>query len=330
MTVAKYDTKDIVEWVTIPANAALGYDSFELAINKAARDCATASLRAGQPIPDAPIKVALELLKPGDVALDVGAFVGAFALRAAAKGCGVIAFEPDPLNAMLLRTSIERNGWEEYVSVIEAAADYVEGRSIMYDTGPFGYIGPTTDTSGVRTVAIDDILTRFTTYRTNNRATPKVIKIDVEGGELNVLRGMSNLLNSPLAPVVIWEGNTLTLRRAEINPMVVKRHLSEFGYTSDMLYGDKRVFVEVTEPQIVVNVDYVSLRYWHVLLYSDVLPERKHGYTREQMIERVAKDIQAAGEGALRMLYIARNDMPPWLLFAPEVVDAFDKRKGDI
>jgi len=61
---------------------------------------------------------------PGEQWLDIGANIGAFSLLAATYGASTIAFEPDPSSADLLRKNVTLNGYDDQITVIEAAAWY--------------------------------------------------------------------------------------------------------------------------------------------------------------------------------------------------------------
>ncbi len=64
-------------------------------------------------------------IRPGDIVLDVGAFVGVYAVLAArwsGPGGRVVAFEPTPSSAALARRHLAYNGLgPDRVSIIEAA-----------------------------------------------------------------------------------------------------------------------------------------------------------------------------------------------------------------
>src|SRR3989442_15761351 len=56
----------------------------------------------------------------GDVVVDVGAHIGRYALRAAARASKVIAVEPDPSNFSLLERNVRLNGFSNVVLVPQA------------------------------------------------------------------------------------------------------------------------------------------------------------------------------------------------------------------
>ncbi len=122
-------------------------------------------------------------LKPGDVAVDVGANIGVYTLemaRAVGTQGRVWAFEPDPANAVLLEKNVMRNGYRN-VTVIRAAVADFSGRSTIArhaDNAGMHKLSETGDVD-VEVVRLDDLV----------QPPVKFLKIDVEGAEAAVLRG---------------------------------------------------------------------------------------------------------------------------------------------
>lgn len=131
-----------------------------------------------------------EYVKPGATLLDVGAHVGYYTLLAAAlvgRSGRVVAFEPNPRNYAFLRRHVAVNGCH-HVEVEDAAVSDENGVAAFEfgtGTGTGRLTGRSVTADGaveVRTVRLDD----FCAARS---VAPDAIKIDVEGAELNVLRG---------------------------------------------------------------------------------------------------------------------------------------------
>ena len=172
-----------------------------------------------------PVQVALvDALGPGDVFLDVGANVGFFSLLAArlvGPGGGVYAIEPVPTNVRHIEANVRRNAFEN-VFVIEAAATGEAGTAtLLLAKHPGGAAiasaGPPPDPAGelqVRTVSIDGLVA------SGQIPAPNVVKIDVEGAELDVLAGMGITLREH-RPVLVCEvdgrdGATVDAKRLEV------------------------------------------------------------------------------------------------------------------
>lgn len=150
------------------------------------------------------------ILKPGMHVIDVGANYGYHTMLLAdvVSDTGrVLAVEPNPVAAGLLRESVLLNGFAGHVQVIEAALGAVaEGSAELFV--PAGepknaYVGGTLDgRSGMRhsvtLTSIDRLLLDL--------GHVDLIKIDAEGGEEDIVVGMQNLLRTR-PPALVLEFN---------------------------------------------------------------------------------------------------------------------------
>lgn len=186
-----------------------------------------------------PIQQALaDYLRSGDVFYDVGANVGFFTVIGArlVSACGsVYAFEPVPENAAYVSLNAGLNGFSN-VTIVEKAVCSSSGTRELWLAE---YSGGSALTSAqrppdarrrisVETVSIDDLIF----LHGWPRAT--VIKIDVEGAELEVIHGMRKVLTD-VRPVIIFEiddGDVAAFNR--------KYHACE-GYLREHGYEVKRL-----------------------------------------------------------------------------------------
>jgi FkbM family methyltransferase len=154
-----------------------------------------------------PEKVAAlqRLLRPGMTFVDVGANKGDFSLIAARvmndEG-RVLSFEPGPENCRWIRKSIELNGYRS-IALHELALSDAEGHVPLYLGERSGWhsLVPARDGGDsieVETRTLDSMLAD------TGDAHADVLKIDVEGAELAVLRGAARTLaeQPPLAVLV--------------------------------------------------------------------------------------------------------------------------------
>ncbi len=154
-------------------------------------------------------EVTLQLLKPGMKAVDIGANLGYFSLlmsEIVGEHGSVHAFEPNPDIAHRLRRSLNINGFGGRATVHETALTDHDGEALM--AIPSGEPGgahliadPTGRTGiGVRAQTFDSIPAL---------ADADYIKIDVEGFEDTVWRGMRNLVKSgrPLTMIMEFTGD---------------------------------------------------------------------------------------------------------------------------
>lgn len=141
-------------------------------------------------------------LRPGDTFWDIGANAGyhsVFASRAVGPSGMVVAYEPDPSVAAILRRQLEHNGGLN-VRIREAAiGDEVGlgafGRSDNCLMSALGENGGSAGTIRVPITTLDAEEEAF--------GSPDVIKMDIEGGELDALRGGIRLLSSRKPPRIL-------------------------------------------------------------------------------------------------------------------------------
>ena len=153
-----------------------------------------------------------EFVRAGDVVWDIGANVGLFTFAAAnlsgSKGY-VLAVEADNWLTDLLRRSVEmRPPSCARVEVLSAAvSDSIDIKRFVIaargrSTSHLAQVQGSTQTGGARdsvmvnTVTLDSLLQRL--------PPPQVLKIDVEGAELQVLNGAQQLL-STTNPTILCE-----------------------------------------------------------------------------------------------------------------------------
>ena len=139
---------------------------------------------------------------PGAVALDVGANVGAYALLLGGwvrPGGRVYAFEPAPEAFAGLTAHVELNGLEDAVTCVPAAAAARTGTATLAVDGLSGANRLDASAAGeqVETVTIDDFCRR-------EGIRPSFIKIDVEGAELDVLRGARETIRAGGAELALF------------------------------------------------------------------------------------------------------------------------------
>jgi FkbM family methyltransferase len=129
---------------------------------------------------------------PGRTFVDVGANLGLYAHAAMLRGMRVVAVEPHPLLARNLRRLLRSK-----VTVIPVALSDRPGQACMYLPS---YAGRELDARGSLEIAANrglaqrEIVVETTTLDALELRDVAVIKIDVEGHELSVLRGGRSLI----------------------------------------------------------------------------------------------------------------------------------------
>jgi len=202
-----------------------------------------------------PYTVALfkEQLRADDLVIDVGAHLGHFSLLAAqgiGQGGRVIAFEPHPRNYQYLQENSLKNGFAERISVLPYLVSS-ERRELTFYVDDFqsdcssivpGAGSGTARRTTVQAVHLDSVI--------NPSRLPAVVKIDVEGAELQVLKGMAATLE------LLKKGNHRFTMFIECNPEALSRSgasavqlveaLHGFGLRVDRINEDLRTVMPVS------------------------------------------------------------------------------------
>jgi FkbM family methyltransferase len=140
-----------------------------------------------------------QFVKPGDLVFDVGAHLGNRTRAFAALGCRVVAVEPQPHVARVLRRLV---GGRSQVQVVECAVSRAPGRVTLAISERTPTVSTMAgewrqqrardpdfaDVSWNRTFDVE-ATTLDALIETHGK--PAFVKIDVEGAELDVLRGLS-------------------------------------------------------------------------------------------------------------------------------------------
>jgi FkbM family methyltransferase len=178
------------------------------------------------------------MLRPGAVFYDVGANVGFYtvlAARAVGPDGAVYAFEPVPANAAVLVRNVLANGGRNVRLVGRAVSAATTTERLLLTPYAGGHFlastlaeGPTVGEVHVETVALDDFVA------TTGVRPPDVVKIDVEGAELDVLRGMHQLLCAH-GPDLLVELDDADRAAAERKADEVAELLRTIGYRIERL-----------------------------------------------------------------------------------------------
>lgn len=215
-----------------PANIGIFNTRYGLMMLQAHDKIIGLSLRAYGEWAQHEVDFLLSFLGPGMVIVDAGANIGAHTLAFASKvgpTGHVIAFEPEPTTYHMLAGNVVLNELR-HVTTFNAMLGPVQGygRVQRYDPdhdGNFGAVHssvgavhtgdlPKGTTMQIRMMRVDDL----------NLETCHLIKADVEGAELGVLRGATETIRQ-CHPVLYLEAND-----AERTHDVIEFLLDELGY----------------------------------------------------------------------------------------------------
>jgi FkbM family methyltransferase len=174
----------------------------------------------------------LHFLRPEDIFFDVGSNVGSFTLLASGVcKASSIAIEPVRSTFDLLNKNIALNNLQDKVTTINAAAGSAAGTitfTVNEDTKNHVIIDAKADISGTINVPVITIDSIFT------QNPPVLMKIDVEGYETEVLKGMQNTLDLPALKAIIIElngsGKRYGYNEDKIHDLLLSKKFRPYSY----------------------------------------------------------------------------------------------------
>ena len=169
------------------------------------------------------------VLKPGDAFVDCGANIGTYSLLAASivgSSGNVFSYEPAARTAGRLRENVEINGLAAVIHVRQAAVGAVRGVARITSGSDVSNSIVSANEAGRVTEEIEVVPLDGAEFP----SIPSIVKIDVEGYEMEALRGMSALLKEDNRPILLIELTPHLLRRAGTSATEVLAHLSRLGY----------------------------------------------------------------------------------------------------
>jgi FkbM family methyltransferase len=276
---------------------------------------------AGAALNETLVRLMLELVRAGDVVVDLGAHLGSFALPAAAVGCRVLAVEAAPESAALLQASATRNGFRN-LRVIQAAAAAAPGSLEFCPRGPHGHVATplvSLPTIAVPAVTVDELLLELGWGRV------AFVKMDIEGSEIVALRGMSRVLGAEDAPSILYESNGHTLAFRSATPGQLRVELESQGYQSWLVEPQRLVRLAGMEFQPQTLVDCLAFKRWPERLNGR---RREGGLTLEEKIARIVADCRDPNEDVRAYMARALAEAGP-LRTHPAVTDALTALRQD-
>lgn len=149
----------------------------------------------------------LDFITPDDVFYDIGTNIGPFSILANQQGAKVISFECSPSTCILLRKNLALNKIE-HAKVINAAVGNFDGIVNVTDDEGSGKNAIVTEKNNKKSVQVKAI-TLDSFVSCSNYPEPTYVKMDTEGNEPNVIKGMKRILESGCIKFISFEANGL-------------------------------------------------------------------------------------------------------------------------
>jgi FkbM family methyltransferase len=215
----------------------------------------------------------LRVVEQGDTVVDVGANVGYFSVLAAALAGStgrVLSFEPDEENRRKLEENLLLNRFYAVEIVAAPAADAIapvtfhinkdsNGGHALWDPGLFP--GNVKSLAEPQSVAMTSTtLDAALGERGIDRV--KLIKIDTEGCEQNILEGGRGLIEGAKVPFIVAELHEFGLEQMGHSQSSLRRFMKAMGYETFLLPQDGGL------PHLIPSGTRINSRFFLNLLFS--------------------------------------------------------------
>ncbi len=210
--------------------------------------------------------------------VDVGASVGEFVIDMAGipQVRRVVGFEPNPASAHAIMESARLNGFSNVDVVESAVSDIPKSIRFVFDhkspTSSHREEGSLDSEKRDGSVIAVNAVTLDAEMRARHMEGPGILLIDVEGGELDVMRGGREFLQSE-RPLIVFEYNHITRR---VFPLQAVRDLLGAQWLLYRLRNDGRVDKDLSDTWNIVAVSEDSM-FWAQVNRLDISPTEREG-----------------------------------------------------
>lgn len=202
-----------------------------------------------------------KMLLPGNHFVDVGANIGLmslFAARLVGPAGRVSSVEPHPDTRAILKQNVGLNAFQ-HIEILPYALTAQKGVHTIFadntlNRGAASLQVPAVEAKGI-TVDTDTFDNQF--YQKAEHGTPsklpQLVKIDVEGFEIQVLSGGKNTFSHPDAPALIVESSTLNRQSDTSDITAIYEHIKSMNAYRIYKGAKNKVFtsklIEVLSPR---------------------------------------------------------------------------------
>lgn len=191
-------------------------------------------------------QLARQLATSGSRVLDLGAGLGYISLAVAAQGCQVMAVEPSPQRAMLLRAAVRNNDFSQ-VSVV----NFIPSDRIT--------MVKRRDTSGgslseIPTITVNDLLME------QAWASVDLVYLNCGGDSVAAVDGMASLLSGINSPPLIVTANRPELMAANRGTQTLRYRLSGYGYRLWLIEQGTLTEVTADDVQPLATAHYLAMK----------------------------------------------------------------------
>ena len=196
-------------------------------------------------------------IQNGDIVLDIGANIGYYTLmmaKSVGKKGKVFAFEPEPSNFNILKKNVAINKYDNIV-LEQKAVGNKNGRTKLYlsekDT-----VRHATHKSKWCKDSLEVDIVKLDDYFGNNVERIDFIKVDVEGGEIDVFKGMLKILQNNKRIKMLVEFIPEHIIERGSKPEELLQFLITQDFKLSRINEQEKVFVPINSFKEILELDF--------------------------------------------------------------------------
>lgn len=202
-------------------------------------------------------------IRPDDVVCDIGANKGSYLYWLSRWAGEVVAFEPQPALAEYLRNACRNVGLSNVIVEQSGVASRTETRHLYMPsknspgatiTGKFR--NDRAESIAVPVVSLDEYFAE--------RRKPSLLKIDVEGAELEVFKGAERILTEK-KPFIVFECEQQHLDSGSVKDVLT--YLEQRGYSGQFIKGSE--LAPISDFDVNKHQKRTEGRFWEVAGYCN-------------------------------------------------------------
>lgn len=196
------------------------------------------------------------LLRTGMTVVDIGAQIGYYTLLSAIRvgeSGRVYAFEPEPGNFSMLCKNLSANGLTNVVAQQKALLDQNGAHPFYLAANNFGRHGIYTQNDAVDQIEVET--TTLDDFFSGRNETVRVIKMDAEGAEPLILKGMKNVISRSDKLALLTEFVPPHLQAGGQSPEVYLNDLAAHGFILHLLDEEQKSVRRVSPHELVEICD---------------------------------------------------------------------------
>jgi FkbM family methyltransferase len=213
------------------------------------------------------------IVRKGDLCFDVGANFGYYSCLFAKAGATVHGFEPLPSNFLLNQETVKLNRLEAEILTNNIGLGASPGEFTI-----FSFEGLSNGHASATTLGRQDARPHICKITTLDEYCDKArikkidfMKMDIEGHELECLKGGATILSGLGAPIIHFEVNAECLKDRGLDANEILNLLSNYGYTRFYRISKQGRLVNTHQSIVKMNCDYVAFKDSHDLRIKQLI-----------------------------------------------------------